>query len=83
MTGSEEVWTVVDSTELLWTAWKALDGSLELARSLPNVGNHARTSCGKHILLSRCFASPKLARVRKSKIFNNIDISIGESTISE
>ena len=42
----------LDSSGRLWTAWKALDGSLELARSLPNVGNHVPTNGGKHILLS-------------------------------
>ena len=75
----ERIWKALDgfdwfgrglgSSRRLWTAldaWKALDGSLELARSLPNVGNHAPTSGGKHILLSQCFTSPKRARWRKS-----------------
>ena len=63
---SEEVWAVLDGSGRRWTAWEALNGSLELARSLPKVGNHAPTSGGKHILLSQRFASPRRVRLRKS-----------------
>ena len=40
--------------------------------------NHAPTAAGKHILLNRCFASPKRARWRKSQ---NRVVTIGDSTI--
>ena len=62
----ERIWKALDGCGRLWTAWKGLDGSLELARSLPNVRNHVPTNGGKHILLSQCFASPKRVRSRKS-----------------
>ena len=35
----ERIWKVLDGFGLFWTAWKDLDGSLELARSLPNDQN--------------------------------------------
>ena len=54
-----------------------MNGSLELARSLRKVENHAPTNGGKHILLSRRFASPKRVRWPKSCNLNNLIISKG------
>lgn len=64
---SGQFWAALDGAGRFQTAWKALDGSMELARSLSNVGNHALTIGGKHILLlvSQCFTLPKRARLRK------------------
>ena len=61
-TGSKEVWTVLEGSGRLW---EASNSSRELIRSLRDVRNHAPTVAGKHILLNRCFASPKRARWRK------------------
>ena len=83
--GSGRLWTALTGSKLVWTVlegsgrlWEASNNSRELIRSLRDVRNHAPTAAGKHILLNRCFASPKRARWRKSQ---NRVVTIGDSTI--
>ena len=75
LTGSKYVWTVLEVSGRLW---EASNSSREHTPSLRDVRNHAPTAAGKHILLNRCFASPKRARWRKSQ---NRVVTIGDSTI--
>ena len=66
---SEEVWALLEGFGRRWTALGGLgsfEWPMELARSLPKVGNHVLTSGGKHILFSQCFTLRKRARSRKS-----------------
>ena len=75
LTGLKEVWMVLEGSGPLW---EALNSSRKLARSLRDVRLHAPTAGAKHILLNRCFASPKRARWRKSQ---KRVVTIGDSLI--